>query len=78
MIISSNRLREKYLDERFGRVDDRIDALKELIEQRATAADRALEVAKTGLNEMRGMAMDQQTAFLTRSEYNAKHDSIMS
>jgi hypothetical protein len=70
-------LSEKYSDERFKRIGDRIDALRTLLEQRADASDMALTVAKTSLNEMRGMAMDQQINFLTKVEYNPKHENMM-
>jgi len=66
---------EKFLDERFARVSDQIGALKELVVQRADAGDKALDVAKTGLNEMRGMAADQATMFLPRAEFEGKHES---
>jgi hypothetical protein len=66
----------KFLDERFARVDERITSLKELIVQRADAGDKALEVAKSGLNEMRGMAADQSTLFLPRKEFEDKHDAL--
>ena len=83
-----NGMFEKYLAECLRHIDLRIDlvrelserqitALKELFDQRAASGDKALDVAKTGLNEMRGMAMDQQTTFLRRAEYEAKHDAIM-
>lgn len=68
---------DKLLDERFGRLADQIAALKELILQRADAGDKALEVAKAGLNEMRGMASDQAAMFLPRKEFEGKHDSLM-
>lgn len=67
----------KYLDERFARVEDRISALEALFKQRADAGDQALTVAKAGLNEMRGMAMDQQSTFLPRGEYEAKHQGLL-
>ena len=67
---------DRLLDERFGRVNDAIAALKELVIQRADAGDKALDVAKTGLNEMRGMASDQATLFLPRKEFEGKHDSL--
>ncbi len=70
-------LAEKYSDERFQRIGDRIDAIKTLLEQRADASDMALTVAKTSLNEMRGMAMDQRIDFLTKVEYNPKHETMM-
>jgi hypothetical protein len=72
-----NSLSDRYLDERFRRIEDRTSALKELFEQRATTGDEALRVAKAGLNEMRGMALDQQNAFLTKAEYNAKNDDLV-
>ena len=67
----------KYLDERFKRVEDNLLALRELFDQRSATGDKALEVAKAGLNEMRGMAMDQQAAFLRRDEYGARHDALV-
>ncbi len=70
-------LAEKYSDERFQRIGDRIDALRTLLEQRADSSDMALTVAKSSLNEMRGMAMDQQLNFLTKVEYNPKHESMI-
>jgi len=68
---------ERFLDERFARVTDQIGALKELVIQRADAGDKALDVAKTGLNEMRGMASDQAAMFMPRAEFEGKHEAIM-
>jgi hypothetical protein len=68
----------KYLsDERFKRIDEKIASLKELILQRADAGDKALDVAKTGLNEMRGMASDQARLLLPRAEYEGKHEALV-
>ena len=78
---------DKYMNERFDHIiniiknleqlhDYKIIALKELYEQRATAAEKTLDVAKASLNEMRGMASDQATAFLRRDEYNANFKSL--
>lgn len=71
-------LAEKYSDERFGRLSDSINSLSALLTQRADAADLALSVAKTSLNEMRGMAVDQQVNFLTKAEYAGKHELLSS
>lgn len=73
---------EKRMELRIAAVEkllgQEVKYLRELFEQRATAADEALRVAKVGLNEMRGMAVDQQAAFLTKSEYSGRQDLLAS
>jgi len=69
---------KEYLDERFRRTEDRLKALQQLFDQRATAGDRALELAKVSLNEMREMANDQAATFMHRLEFEAKHAIVIS
>lgn len=74
--MTAKPLSDEYLDERFLRVYDRIEADKGLFEQRFGAAEQTLTVAKQSLNEMRGMASDAQAAFLTKSVYDARHSDL--
>lgn len=65
-----------YLDERFARMRGEIASLKELMEQRAAAGEQALTVAKAGLNEMRNMALDAQSMYQTKVEYQAQYAAL--
>lgn len=67
---------ERLIYAEIKRIEQLIHRIEITIEQRISANEKAFDVAKAGLNEMRGMASDQQNTFLTKLEYEAKHRNL--
>ena len=67
---------EKFLDERFARIEAHVAWVEKFLEQRATASEKTFDLAKAGLNELRLMATDAQIAFITKVEYAGKHELL--
>lgn len=59
------------------------DTLKEYVEQRFIAAEKAIQIANEAsekrfdaVNEFRGQLGDQVRTFLPRAEYDARHETL--
>lgn len=76
------RVEQKVADEdrhslgRFALMETKIGGTKELLESRVQAGEKALDVAKAGLNETRAMAADQALHFASRTEVEAKLEGL--
>lgn len=69
---------KELLEQRIADLATRLDERHSADQDAIGKADRASEKRFDGVNEFRSALADQQATFLTRTEYEAKHEALAS